>query len=708
MDCHNIKVYVQEGISLGEISLSPSQRDVAITGQRGLLILDLLNPLHEPRHVDGMVPSLFWPQIKKRLRWNLRNENLIASTETNNVFVWNLSHSIPIERTERRNSTGERTKRRLFSPVDRILHNHQRTVTDVDWSLDPRILASCSLDSMIIIWDLRKEGFAHRFSNFKSVHHLKFNPLNLNEMVSAHENQVNLWDLRKDCFESYSHEFFVSGLDFHPQKRQFVSASLHQICHYDEKKTFETVDFEINYIKYSPLGDKIACCTNEKVLILNHKSYQTKACCLAWKQCIEHPMEHQLICWGEKLEILSGHDCLDKNDKTFHNMAEWALSRTLSFPHLIRPSSAHALLLQNIRNEAKTKSVLVLTNLKQEFIWVTSRYVDIQFDLIDAASRKCCFTVLNISCSMEFPIQYPRETPLIKCNSDFIKQKLQSICQRNISRERVCLEACIRFLLGLKKHEDLDSEEESDLESARFVRNFDSCVMFPRLGSVCWSGDKLCYFFSPFHTSSPRSLDQFTLFKQSHRKEESDDELVESSRNLFIGHLLRNQDKPDRMFGQLVYCSKFESNFEKKCLDCDPKLWCSKLNFDFIHIMCLEQQKFLRAEKQVYKLIQKMIFQNSNTQDKSLMALILQSFSTLFCRVETNYYDQVCRRNLNLHRVLLDKMQKKPQQNMNIKLEKKKCCFCNLKLKGLCFFCPGCGQGGHLRCNLLECLCPIL
>ena len=116
-------------------------------------------------------------------------------------------------------------------PVTHI--NHKRVVADLTWSpLEPNILASCSADPFIIIWDIRtpnKPQMTLQLWN-AGASMVRFNRISPYMLASAHEGQVRIWDLRKTGKEKSSlitaHMAPVSSMDWsYTNENEIVTSS---------------------------------------------------------------------------------------------------------------------------------------------------------------------------------------------------------------------------------------------------------------------------------------------------------------------------------------------------------------------------------------------------------------------------------------------------------------------------------------------------
>eukprot|EP01027_Heterolobosea_sp_BB2_P018146 GEZU01025616.1.p1 GENE.GEZU01025616.1~~GEZU01025616.1.p1 ORF type:complete len:802 (-),score=99.06 GEZU01025616.1:91-2496(-) len=128
------------------------------------------------------------------------HDSLIACTVSHDVQIWdiNLQHGLVTS-----------------------FQTHARSVSDVCWSpFEPNVLATCSADTYIHLWDTRQENkkpiksFCAWTSGATQV---KWNKFNQYVLASAHEGEVRIWDTRKGATHSSfitAHMGKINGIDW--------------------------------------------------------------------------------------------------------------------------------------------------------------------------------------------------------------------------------------------------------------------------------------------------------------------------------------------------------------------------------------------------------------------------------------------------------------------------------------------------------------
>lgn len=186
--------------AVGAMSLSPNGRDAVLAGRRGLFIIDLDDPFTTPRwlhHITSWeVADVQWsPHHAAKPSWCI-------STSNQKALLWDLS-------------------RPSDNAISNVLHEHTRAITDINFNpWDPEILATCSIDSFILSWDMRtpRKPVA-RWAEWRAgATQVKWNHKNQYEIASSHDNSFYIWDSRKGALPvlkvNKAHEGKINGLDF--------------------------------------------------------------------------------------------------------------------------------------------------------------------------------------------------------------------------------------------------------------------------------------------------------------------------------------------------------------------------------------------------------------------------------------------------------------------------------------------------------------
>ncbi|KAG0177994.1 hypothetical protein DFQ29_004086 [Apophysomyces sp. BC1021] len=211
--------------SVGSMSISPTCRDVVLAGRQGLVIIDLEDPWLLPR----MLPHLSKWEVAD-VQWSpyVSRESWVASTSNQRLLVWNLNYP------------GSQA-------IEHVLHAHSRAISDINWSPHhPDLLATCSVDTYVHLWDLRCAGQSQDADDGKYMRpvnsftpwnaattQVKFNRKSEFLLASAHDKDVKIWDIRKGAVPITSitaHSKKIYGIDWSRQNdHDIVTCSLDKL-----------------------------------------------------------------------------------------------------------------------------------------------------------------------------------------------------------------------------------------------------------------------------------------------------------------------------------------------------------------------------------------------------------------------------------------------------------------------------------------------
>ncbi|KAI0029908.1 hypothetical protein K488DRAFT_55342 [Vararia minispora EC-137] len=199
------------GDAVGNMSISPSYRDVVLAARKGLFIIDLEAhdkvPRFLPQGGTWDVADVQWNPHPARAEY-------VVSTSSEKLLIWNLALSGP-------------------TSIEHVLHSHYRSITDINWhTQDPNIVVSTGIDAWLWAWDLRTiEKPVMGLCAFNSGGtQVKWNRQDGHILASSHMNQVLIWDRRKGSIPVNSinaHAAKIYGIDWaHNNSRELITCSL--------------------------------------------------------------------------------------------------------------------------------------------------------------------------------------------------------------------------------------------------------------------------------------------------------------------------------------------------------------------------------------------------------------------------------------------------------------------------------------------------
>lgn len=253
---------------LSIMSIAPCGRDAVLAGRKGLLVIDLDDPFAPPRwlhhETSWEVADVQWSPHSSKPSW-------VVSTSNQKAMVWNLA-------------------RPSSSAIEYVLHSHIRAITDIHFHpQNPEMLATCSVDSFVLAWDLRcpKEP-VYQWSDWRSAaSQVKWNYKDPNIIASSHDNNILIWDVRKGAIPMKSiegHDAKINGLDWSREnKYELISSSNDMSVKFwsfdkEYEKPVYTIrtNFPVSKSRHVPFGDHICGIMplrggNDSVYIVNYK-----------------------------------------------------------------------------------------------------------------------------------------------------------------------------------------------------------------------------------------------------------------------------------------------------------------------------------------------------------------------------------------------------------------------------------------------------
>ncbi|KAI5119541.1 hypothetical protein M0805_008527 [Coniferiporia weirii] len=199
------------GDSVGNMSISPTSRDIVLAARKGLFIIDLEAPLEVPRFLPQ---GGTWDVAD--VQWNPcpTHSEFIVSTSSERMLIWNL---LLVGKTS----------------IEFILQSHYRAITDINWhTFDPDLVCSTGIDSWIWAWDIRdpqKPAFGLCAFNAGGTQ-VKWNRKDGNILASSHLDEVLIWDRRKGSIpvsRMKAHGAKIYGIDWsHSRRDEIITCSL--------------------------------------------------------------------------------------------------------------------------------------------------------------------------------------------------------------------------------------------------------------------------------------------------------------------------------------------------------------------------------------------------------------------------------------------------------------------------------------------------
>ncbi|OBZ77972.1 putative RWD, RING finger and WD repeat-containing protein C11E3.05 [Grifola frondosa] len=296
------------GEAIGNMSISPTSRDVVLAARKGLFIIDLENPFNVPRFLPQ---GGTWDVADVQWNPHRSHDQYIVSTSSEKLLIWNITM---IGKTS----------------IEYVLRAHYRAITDINWhTTDPDVVVSTGIDAWLWAWDLRTPrkpimGLCAFNSGGTQV---KWNRQDGNLLASSHSNEVLIWDRRKGSMplsRIKAHSAKIYGIDWAQDRRdELVTCSLDKTIKVWNTQTSEsTITIHTGYPVWRardlPFGQGVLSLPQRGATALEMYSY-------------DNPLE--------PIEIFEGHADVVKEfvwrrggqDGAEFQLITWSKDKTLRF-----------------------------------------------------------------------------------------------------------------------------------------------------------------------------------------------------------------------------------------------------------------------------------------------------------------------------------------------------------------------------------------
>ncbi|KAK3086097.1 hypothetical protein FSP39_013508 [Pinctada imbricata] len=347
------------------------------------------------------------------------------------------------------------------------IRGHSRTVSDVSWSpFDVNIIASCSVDALINLWDIRDtKKPSSSFQTVAGASQVKWNRMTNNLFATTHEGDVRIWDTRVGLVLAYkvphssrleihvkgnsplhyiaAHISKIHGLDWsHTSESNLATSSqdgsikFWDITNPRQCKGTLTAGLPVWRARYTPFGQGLVTVVvpqlrrGDNVLYLwdtNHNApvhqfvgHNDVILEFQWRKLQENSKDFQLVTWSKdqtlriwkidpSLQKKCGHDVGDISDSSENEM---------TLPVFTSQSSEEA---EKVQAELERQMSLSPDNyqgqqprsLQQEFELINTEIPNIRVEELDLEKRMCKVVAMTKSGSasiglvMKFPENYP-------------------------------------------------------------------------------------------------------------------------------------------------------------------------------------------------------------------------------------------------------------------------------------------------------------
>ncbi|KAI0646043.1 hypothetical protein C8Q79DRAFT_1110779 [Trametes meyenii] len=290
------------GDAVGNMSISPDNRDLVLASRKGLFIIDLEAPFQLPRFLPQ---GGTWDVAD--VQWNPHpsHNEYIVSTSSEKLLIWNLL-------------LGGRTS------IEHVLRSHYRAITDINWhTIEPDIVVSTGIDSWLWSWDLRtvQKPIMGLCAFGPGATQVKWNRVDGNILASSHYNEVLIWDRRKGSLPLQrirEHSAKIYGIDWaHDRRNELVTCSLDKTIkiwdtHNAQPNTVINTSYPVWRARDLPFGQGVLSLPQRGETALEMYAYEDPTTPIekfeghtdvvkefVWRRGGEDNSEFQLITWSK-------------------------------------------------------------------------------------------------------------------------------------------------------------------------------------------------------------------------------------------------------------------------------------------------------------------------------------------------------------------------------------------------------------------------
>ncbi|GFG32156.1 hypothetical protein Cfor_09334, partial [Coptotermes formosanus] len=346
------------------------------------------------------------------------------------------------------------------------LRSHTRVVSDLNWhQFDPNLLASCSIDTFIHVWDIRDQRRPSlSLSAVAGATQVRWNRLSRYLLATAHDGDIKLWDQRKGTAPVQyiaAHLAKIHGLDWSPaHENQLATASqdctvkFFDITNPRRAESILTTSSPVWRARYTPFGEGLITVVvpqlrrGENSLLLWNIANQTAPVHtfvghtdvvleFEWRKHRDDTLDYELITWSkdQSLRIWRIEPFLQKKFCCYlspefecpcvnnFSVLEQALTHPLQDLSLENGSGvsdiSNSLMLDegtdaslgNPSDREVNPSPTQPKTLQQEFSLINVNMPNVQMDVMDAVTRSCTVTATTnahiVILQVNFPPSYP-------------------------------------------------------------------------------------------------------------------------------------------------------------------------------------------------------------------------------------------------------------------------------------------------------------
>ncbi|KAG5893206.1 hypothetical protein JTB14_025610 [Gonioctena quinquepunctata] len=411
------------------------------------------------------------------------------------------------------------------------LRAHTRVITDLNWhKSEPNLLASCSVDTFIHIWDLRDSRRPTlSLSAIAEASQVRWNRVSPHYLATAHEGDIKIWDKRKGCAPVQyiaAHLAKIHGLDWSPSSENHICSSSQD----NTVKFFDTTNSRrAEYVlttnapvwraRHTPFGNGLLTAVvpqlrrgENSLLLWNTANRATPMHTFIghrdvvlefeWRKQRPGDSDFQLVTWSKDQTLLVWR-------------IEPFIQKLCGYEPVESKDGGDVLDITENTNIFRKTSPKVQP-LQQEFSLLNVHIPNLVIKKMDPVARsvlvKVTMNSVTVNLKVSFPSAYPHGVPpgfeVVKEGSKVhdsivvqLLQMLKHLAQQRVSKNRTCLEPCLRQMVTTLEQLSSDAENNRMFDrpymepSSIFGGYNDAYIPFPRTSGAkfCSVGTLVCF-----------------------------------------------------------------------------------------------------------------------------------------------------------------------------------------------------------------------
>ncbi|XP_066251139.1 GATOR2 complex protein WDR59 isoform X1 [Euwallacea similis] len=411
--------------------------------------------------------------------------------------------------------------------VSHSLRAHTRAITGLNWHrFDPNVLATSSVDTYVNIWDIRDPRKPTlSLSNVAESSQVRWNRISQYLFATAHDGDIKIWDQRRGPHPLQyisAHLVKIYGLDWSPHiENQIASASEDHTVKFFDTSNPRKADYLLSTgspvwrARFTPFGNGMV------TVVVPQLRRGGDNCLHLWNIANRATPMHTFV--GHRDVVLEFQWRPSKHDDPNLQLVTWSKDQTLLVwkiePILqklcgyepddlsIYDDNSSIGAIDDVASTISSKKTSNIQPLQQEFSLLNVHIPNLEVKNMDVQARtvtaSCKINNSMISMQVSFPNAYPHGVaPVFQLmpgsnisdtTSSQLLQTLNHLALQRVSKNRTCLEPCLRQMVLALEQLSVDVDSVRSFERVYVEPSInaggynDAYIPFPRTSGAKFS-----------------------------------------------------------------------------------------------------------------------------------------------------------------------------------------------------------------------------